>query len=580
MDVRAGDVERIDRIRELERVKSACAAAQAVLTVAFVQSQTAGLSTKRARDERVRRSVSGQVAVARRESPFRGGRHVGLATVLTTEMPNVFAALRSGVISEWRATLVVRETACLEVADRRRVDAELVGQLGGLSEKQVALAAARIGQRLDPGQYVARARKAAGDRRVSCRPAPDLMTYVTALVPVAWGVAVYAALVKHAAAAKAVGDPRSRGQLMADEFVHRITAPDAAAGTGAGAQVGSGSWIPAGGATAGTGSRAATGTDAGAGPGDGAGPGRGTGSGGDAGTEGESHAGTHTAAGDGSPADAGSAAGAGVAADAEVANGAGVDADAGAPTEIDRAAGSMPEPGAAVPRSAAGSNAESLEDPDPAGVGGAGGVGVIPPGVGLDIQLVMSDRTLFDGDNEPAILTGYGPIPAPLARRLVREAAPAIKSWVRRLYTDPGTGQLIDADSRRRLFSPAARQYLIARDQTCRGPFCDAPIRHADHVVPHEQGGPTRTVNGQGLCERCNHTKEQPGWQSVVDADGITITTPTGHTARSVPPPPPRSTPWVEDRPIEYWPIKQGPDRPLPAATPFERRLARLIRSA
>ena len=72
--------------------------------------------------------------------------------------------------------MVVRETACLEVADRRRVDAELVGQLGGLSEKQMALAAARIGQRLDPGQYVARARKAAGDRRVSCRPAPDLMT--------------------------------------------------------------------------------------------------------------------------------------------------------------------------------------------------------------------------------------------------------------------------------------------------------------------------------------------------------------------------------------------------------------------
>ena len=106
--------------------------------MAFVQSQTAGLSTKRARDERVRRSVSGQVAVARRESPFRGGRHVGLATVLTSEMPNVFAALRSGVISEWAATLVVRETACLEVADRRRVDAELVGQLGGLSEKQGA----------------------------------------------------------------------------------------------------------------------------------------------------------------------------------------------------------------------------------------------------------------------------------------------------------------------------------------------------------------------------------------------------------------------------------------------------------
>ena len=85
--------------------------------------------------------------------------------------------------------------------------------------------------------------------------------------------------------------------------------------------------------------------------------------------------------------------------------------------------------------------------------GGAAGVGVIPPGVGLDIGLVMSDRTLFDGDNEPAFLTGYGPIPAPLARRLVREAAPKVKSWIRRLYTDPGSGQLIDADSKRRTFS-------------------------------------------------------------------------------------------------------------------------------
>ena len=229
IDVRVADVERIDRIRELERVKSACAAAQAVLTVAFVESQTAGLSTKRARDERTRRSVSGQVAVARQESPFRGGRHVGLATVLTSEMPNVLAALRSGVISEWRATLIVRETACLSVEDRRQVDTELAGKLGGLSDRRTAQAAARIGQRLDPGVYVARARKAVGDRRVSCRPAPDLMTYVTALVPVAWGVAVYAALVKHAASAKAAGDARSRGQLMADEFVCRITAPDPAA---------------------------------------------------------------------------------------------------------------------------------------------------------------------------------------------------------------------------------------------------------------------------------------------------------------------------------------------------------------
>ena len=95
----------------------------------------------------------------------------------------------------------------------------------------------------------------------------------------------------------------------------------------------------------------------------------------------------------------------------------------------------------------------------------------------------MTDRTLFDGDNEPAHLTGYGPIPAPLARHLIRTASPQITTWIRRLYTDPDTGHLITGDNQRRLFTPTARQYLIARDQTCRTPWCGAPIRHADHTI-------------------------------------------------------------------------------------------------
>ena len=55
---------------------------------------------------------------------------------------------------------------------------------------------------------VERHRKAVGDRRVSIRPAPDTMTYLTALLPVAHGVAVYAALTRHADTAKATGDAR------------------------------------------------------------------------------------------------------------------------------------------------------------------------------------------------------------------------------------------------------------------------------------------------------------------------------------------------------------------------------------
>ncbi len=42
---------------------------------------------------------------------------------------------------------------------------------------------------------------------------------------------------------------------------------------------------------------------------------------------------------------------------------------------------------------------------------GTAGLAGLPAGVGLDLPLIITDRTLFDGDHEPAVLTGYGPIP-------------------------------------------------------------------------------------------------------------------------------------------------------------------------
>src|SRR6476659_6518336 len=57
------------------------------------------------------------------------------------------------------------------------------------------------------------------------------MTYLSALLSVARGVAIYAALHQHATNAKATGDARSHAQLMADELVHRVTDPTSAAAT-------------------------------------------------------------------------------------------------------------------------------------------------------------------------------------------------------------------------------------------------------------------------------------------------------------------------------------------------------------
>ncbi|MHC6595265.1 HNH endonuclease, partial [Arthrobacter sp. C152] len=101
-----------------------------------------------------------------------------------------------------------------------------------------------------------------------------------------------------------------------------------------------------------------------------------------------------------------------------------------------------------------------------------------PGGIsGVEIQLVMTDRTLLQADAEPARLPGYGTIPAATARTLAltgkngtADAATAgaarndagksdagvqeLDLFLRRLYTAPGTGELVAMDSKARLFPP------------------------------------------------------------------------------------------------------------------------------
>ncbi|MCU1568629.1 MAG: hypothetical protein JWQ56_3566 [Pseudarthrobacter sp.] len=119
-----------------------------------------------------------------------------------------------------------------------------------------------------------------------------------------------------------------------------------------------------------------------------------------------------------------------------------------------------------------------------------------------------------------------------------------LKIWLRRLYTAPETGDLVAMDSRRRLFPAPLRRFIQIRDDTCRTPYCDAPIRHLDHIIPWHNDGPTSLANGAGLCEACNHTKELPGWKAQPrpgPRHTIEITTPTGHTYHSTAPPLPGS---------------------------------------
>ncbi|WP_434993791.1 HNH endonuclease [Arthrobacter sp. Ld5] len=413
----ADGAELIDLVGTLEELKSAIAGVQARAAVAFDLAQRQAQAQAGVPASEQSRGVGAQLALARKESPARGSRLLGLARALVTEMAHTLTALDTGQLNEWRATLLVRETACLSAADRCAVDEDLAADRGtfeGAGDRTLIAAARAAAYRRDPRSVTQRASHAARDRHVSLRPAPDTMTYLTALLPVAQGVAMHAELTRHADTCRAAGDERSRGQLMADALVERTT---------------------------------------------------------------------------------------------------------GTPGGFSR----------------------------------------------VEVQLIMTDRALLQGDSEPARLPGYGIVPAGWARNLLTGEKPSTNTadpaatrgfeiWLRRLYTAPDSGDLIAADSRSRLFTAGQRRFLQARDDLCRTPYCDAPIRHYDHIIAWHTNGPTSLANGAGLCEACNHTKELPGWKATAPPSPcpgpgfsarhtLTISTPTGHTYSSTAPPLPGSRP-------------------------------------
>lgn len=90
-------------------------------------------------------------------------------------------------------------------------------------------------------------------------------------------------------------------------------------------------------------------------------------------------------------------------------------------------------------------------------------------------------------------------------------------------------------DSRSRREGGLAR-FIRLRDQVCRVPWCDAPIRHTDHPEGAASGGQTSDLNAQGLCEACNYAKEAPGWSVLPVSPSphtVEIRTPGGQVHRS-----------------------------------------------
>ncbi len=415
--------EWVDLLGELEAVKNTVTATQARLAVALEEATKSDEARQGIRAERRGRGVPNQVGAAMQFSPHAGGSFLGTARAWVTGMPHTFSALRTGVLSQWRATLMVRETSHLSAEHRAQVDEEVCGPahlaaLARMGTRRLIARVKELAAELDVHACVKRNAKAVTERRVSVRPAPDLMVYLTALVPMQQGVQAYAQLKAHAEAARATGDERGAGQIMADTLIERVT----------GRQPGKADDVP------------------------------------------------------------------------------------------------------------------------------------------VTINLLVSDQTLLTGSDQPGIVVegmaaGAGTVPGSVARNLAAHGIDADAAWLRAIYVDP-RGRLLGTTSTSRFHPKGLATLLRAREQgICATAWCDAPVRHIDHVTPFAEGGPTSLDNGQGLCVRCNHAKQAPGWtQKATESNGrhaVETTTPTGHTHTFIAPTPPE-------------PVYLEPAQPAPAqdATP------------
>ncbi len=182
-----------------------------------------------------------------------------------------------------------------------------------------------------------------------------------------------------------------------------------------------------------------------------------------------------------------------------------------------------------------------------------------------DVVVLVPLSVLTGASDAPALLEGYGPIPAQMAR----EAA-ATGTWRCAVVEDRSREQGGGSATHGTLLGlgrstytpsyvpgPRAREFIHLRDGHCRFPGCRrrADLCDLDHRTPWQGdggGGPTCDCELQSLCRFHHRLKHQDGFTVRATGDGLEWTTPDGRRYHSTPrpllvdvpkPPPPEPTP-------------------------------------
>ncbi|WP_326955457.1 DUF222 domain-containing protein [Amycolatopsis sp. NBC_01286] len=156
------------------------------------------------------------------------------------------------------------------------------------------------------------------------------------------------------------------------------------------------------------------------------------------------------------------------------------------------------------------------------------------PNARTEVFLHVDLATYLSLNDLPVTLAGRGPIAPAVARSII--SGP--DTTLRRVLTDPRTGQVVELSPKRYPLDSAHDEFIRVRDQECRQPGCTRPAQSCG-IEPTRASGGTEAVVHQPVtfCSRHRKLKNQPGWAYEVTPDGtVNVATPTGGVRSTTPP--------------------------------------------
>ncbi|HEX5495532.1 MAG TPA: DUF222 domain-containing protein [Mycobacteriales bacterium] len=197
----------------LERMVAAAHAVQVTAMAEFtrLRPHTPG----RRFGEFVADEIALELSITRRAAENR----VAQAVELTTRVPAVLTALRTGTLDLYRARIITEATYRLDDTTAGRVADHVVDRVEGCNASQIRRIVRRAVLRLDPDGSQHRHERARTDRSVVLTPVDDGMAELVALLPAEQATAVYQRVNTLARASRIPGDERGVDARRADVFV-------------------------------------------------------------------------------------------------------------------------------------------------------------------------------------------------------------------------------------------------------------------------------------------------------------------------------------------------------------------------